>query len=300
MTRQNDQDVVTRRTFLVQLATVGAGAGMLSGCACMTSSGGGHGARSANHIGLQLYTVRDLMEKDFAGTLERVAQIGYTNMEFAGYFNHSPVQVRAMLDRLNLVSTSAHIGAQLMQKDAAAEIASAKTIGQEYITIPSYSYPKDARFDAWKKAAAEFNRWGAMCRDTGIKLAYHNHAPEFVAVAGGPTGYDVLLRETDASLVDFEMDIYWTRFADQDPMAWFAKFPGRFTMWHMKDLQVTNGTKGMAPVGSGTIDFKTILTHTTEAGLKHMFVEHDTAAAYPGGSLASIQASITNLRVMLA
>ena len=295
---QDEPRAVNRRTFILQVAAMGAGVGLLPACARMMSTGSD--AVSPNHIGLQLYTVRDLMEKDFDGTLERVAQIGYTNMEFAGYFNRTPAQVRAVLDRLKLVSKSSHIGAQLMQKDAAAEIASARTIGQEYITIPSYSYPKDAPIDTWKKAAAEFNKWGALCKDAGLKLAYHNHAPEFVSVAGGPTGYDVLLRETDPSLVDFEMDIYWTRFADQDPLAWFARYPGRFTMWHAKDLVITNGAKGMAPVGNGTIDFRSYFAHAKEAGLKHVFVEHDSAASYPGGSLASIQASFNNLKAMLA
>ncbi|MEO8622915.1 MAG: sugar phosphate isomerase/epimerase [bacterium] len=246
-------------------------------------------------IGLQLYTVRDLLEKDFEGTLGKVAQIGYTNMEFAGYYNHTPEQVRAILDRLRMVSKSAHIGAQLMRQDAAAQIRSAQVIGQEYITIPSYNWPRDGGIDAWKKGAAEFNQWGALCKNAGLRLAYHNHNAEFAKVEGGPTGIDVLLRETDPALVDFEMDLYWTAFADQDPLAWFAKYPGRFAMWHTKDLLITGGNKGMAPVGKGTLDFKNFFAHARESGMKYFFVEHDTAASYPGGSLASVEASYTYL-----
>jgi sugar phosphate isomerase/epimerase len=288
---------LNRRTFLFELGVIGVGASAMSACAGIFSRGGA--TSRANHIGLQLYTVRDLLEKDFEGTLERVAQIGYTNVEFAGYYNRTPDQVRALLDRLKLVSTSTHIGAQLMRQDAAAQIRSAKVIGQEYITIPSYPFGKGG-VDAWKQGAAEFNRWGALCRDAGLRLAYHNHSAEFAKLDGGPTGYDVLLRETDRALVDFELDLYWTVYAEQDPVALFARFPGRFAMWHVKDLQLTQGTKGMAPVGRGTLDFKNIFAHASESGMKHFFVEHDTAASFPGGSLASIEASYTNLRQILA
>ena len=296
--RQHDaQTELNRRTFLLELAAMGVGASAASACARVLARGGE--VSGANQIGLQLYTVRDLLEKDFEGTLERIAQIGYTNVEFAGYYNRTPEQVRAVLDRLRLVSASAHVGAPVMRQDSVSQIRTAKVIGQEYITIPSYPFAKDGGIDAWKLGAAEFNRWGAVCRDAGLRLAYHNHAAEFAKVDGGPTGYDVLMRETDPALVDFEMDLYWTAFADQDPIALFARYPGRFAMWHVKDLQVTQGAKAMAPVGRGTLDFKAMFTHAREAGMRHFFVEHDNAASIPGGSLASIQASYTYLRQML-
>ena len=300
MAKRDERKGVTRRTFLYDLAAIGVGAGMMSACSKAFAGGGSSATPGSKNIGLQLYTVRDQLDKDFDGTLAKVAAIGYTNMEFAGYYNHTPEQVRATLDRLGMVSRSSHIGANLMRQDAALQIRSAKIIGQEYITLPSYPFARDGGIDAWKKGAAEFNQWGAMCRDAGIRLAYHNHAPEFAKLEGGPTGYDVLMRETDPALVDFEMDLYWTAFADQDPIALFAKYPGRFAMWHVKDLQVTAGTKGMTPVGLGSLDFKNYFAHAKQAGLKHFFVEHDTAANYPGGSLASIQASYSNLHGMLA
>ena len=289
---------LNRRTFLMQLAAIGAGSSLMTGCARLLSAR--TAPAGANLIGLQLYTVRDLLEKDFDGTMERVAEIGYTNMEFAGYYNRTPEQVRALLDRLKMTSKSTHIGAQQMRQDAAAQIRSAQIIGQEYITIPSYNFPRDGGIDAWKKGAAEFNQWGAMCKNAGLKLGYHNHSAEFAKVEGGPTGLDVLLRETDPSLVDFEMDLYWTVFADQDPLAWFARYPGRFAMWHTKDLQVAAGAKGMTPVGRGTMDFKSYFAHASDSGMKYFFVEHDTAAAYPGGSLESIRASYTYLHQILS
>jgi sugar phosphate isomerase/epimerase len=292
----------SRRTFLLELAAIGVGTSALSSCTRAVARAGVRAAASSSptkQIGLQLYTVRDLLEKDFDGTLERVAQIGYTNLEFAGYYNRTPEQVRALLDRLKVVSTSSHVGAQLMRQDAAAQIRIAKIIGQQYITIPSYPFPSTGGANAWKQGAVEFNRWGALCRDAGLRLAYHNHNAEFAKVEGGPTGYDVLMREVDPALVDMELDLYWTAFADQDPLALFAKYPGRFAMWHVKDLLLTQGTKGMAPVGRGTLDFKAMFAKAREAGLKHFFVEHDNAASVPGGSLASIQTSFTYLKQML-
>jgi len=306
VSEHDEKRELSRRSFLFELAALTASGSLLASCAsagtgASTTSAatrtGASGATSPDMIGLQLYTVRDQLQTDFDGTLAKIAQIGYKNMEFAGYYDRTPEQVRATLDRLQLVSTSSHIGAPLMRQDAAAQIKSAKTIGQDYITIPSYNFGKDLA--GWRKGVAEFNQWGAMCRDAGIRLAYHNHAPEFAKVEGGPTGYDVLMRETDPALVDFEMDLYWTAFADQDPLALFAKYPGRFAMWHIKDMAVTGTQKGMTPVGKGSIDFKSIFAQARQSGMKYFFVEHDTAAQYPGGSLASAQASYEYLHQLL-
>jgi len=298
---------VSRRTFLFELAAMGVGTSVLASCARAAGGpatvGANAGVRAgaganANMIGLQMFTVRDQLQADFGRTVEQLAKIGYKNLEFAGYYNRTPEEVRALLDRVGVVSRSAHIGAPLMRQDAAAQIRSAKTIGQEYITLPSYNFGKEG-LAGWRKGVAEFNQWGAMCRDAGIKLAYHNHAAEFAPLEG-TTGYDVLLKEVDPQLVDFELDIYWARFADQDPLALFAKYPGRFTMWHAKDMAVTGTQKSMTPVGKGTIDYKTIFAHARESGMKYFFVEHDTAGQYPGGSLASVQASYEYLRTLLA
>ena len=288
---------VNRRRFLFEMAAIGLGTSAFAACASGARASGGSARDNTSLIGLQLYTVRDLLAKDFDGTLAQLASIGYKNMEFAGYYNRTPEQVRATLDKLGLISTSTHIGGNLMQQDAAAQIRSAKIIGQEYITLPSYNFGREGSA-GWKKAAAQFNQWGQMCRDAGLKLAYHNHAAEFAPLEG-TSGYAILLQELDPKLVDFELDLYWTVFADQKPLELFAKYPGRFAMWHVKDLLLNNGTKGMSPVGGGTIDFKTIFAHRKEAGLKHFFVEHDSAAQYPGGSLASVQASYTYLHQLL-
>ena len=308
MAEHDESRQVSRRTFLFELAAMGAGTSVLASCAKaaggMSTAAGAAGAMSnapganANMIGIQMYTVRDQLQADFDGTVEKIAKIGYRNLEFAGYYNRTPEQVRALLDRLQIVSRSSHIGAQLMRQDAAAQIKAAKTIGQDYITLPSFNFGKEGLV-GWRKAVAEFNQWGAMCRDAGLRLAYHNHNFEFASLEG-TTGYDVLVKETDPKLVDFELDLYWARFADQDPLALFAKYPGRFAMWHVKDMAITGTQKGMTPVGKGTIDFKSIFASARQSGMKYFFVEHDTAAQYPGGSLASAQASYEYLRQLLA
>ena len=302
MSEHDEKKELNRRTFLFQLAAMTASGSLLASCAragvgTSTAAAATRSATSPDFIGLQLYTVRDQLQADFEGTLARIAQIGYKNMEFAGYYNRTPEQVRATLDKLNLVSTSSHIGAPLLRQDAAGQIKAAKTIGQDYITIPSYQFGKDLA--GWRKGVAEFNQWGAMCRDAGLKLAYHNHNFEFAPLEG-TTGYEILQNEVDPKLLDFELDLYWARFADQDPLALFAKHPGRFAMWHVKDMVVTDDKKGMSPVGKGTIDFKSYFAHAQQSGLKHFFVEHDSASQYPGGSLASIEASYQYLHQLLA
>ena len=306
MAEHDETRQVSRRTFLFELAAMGVGTSVLASCAGSGSTAGvstaarastGAGA-NANMIGIQMYTVRDQLQADFEGTVTKIAQIGYRNLEFAGYYNRTPEQVRALLDKVGAVSRSSHIGAPLLRQDAAGQIKAAKTIGQEYITLPSYNFGNEG-LAGWRKGVAEFNQWGKMCQDAGLKLAYHNHNREFAPLEG-TSGYDVLVKETDPKLVDFELDLYWAKFADQDPLALFAKYPGRFAMWHVKDMAVTGTQKGMTPVGKGTIDFKSIFAKAGQSGMKYFFVEHDTAANYPGGSLASVQASFSNLHGMLA
>jgi sugar phosphate isomerase/epimerase len=249
---------------------------------------------------VQLYSVRDLLQRDFEGTIEQVARIGYREVEFAGYYNRTPEQVRALLDRLALRSPSSHIGANLLRRDMAAQVALAKTIGHRYITLPSYSISRTGTpLDGWKAAAAEFNQWGAACRDAGLRFAFHNHSAEFQPIEGARSGMHVLLAETDPALVDFQLDIFWAVAAGQDAISLFAEHPGRFTMWHVKDMLDPLGAKTMKPVGQGVIDFGRIFARARDSGMRNFFVEDDNAAAN-GGSIASIQASFDHLSRLLA
>ncbi len=224
--------------------------------------------------GIQLYTVRASMAMDVPGTLRAIAGIGYKEVEFAGYGDHSPGQVRRLLDDLELKSPSAHVDAVTIRDDPWSLIEPAVAIGNDYLTI-AWLEPDDRQSpDDYKRWAETFNRAGEMCRDNGIRLAYHNHDFEFLSL-DGQVPFDILLSETDPALVDFEMDMFWVRKGGQDIVAILNKAPGRFTMAHIKDM---DDQGNMTEVGSGNIDFESILGNEAAVGLRHLFVEHDQPA----------------------
>ncbi len=223
-------------------------------------------------VGLQLYTVRDQMKADFEGTLARVAEIGYKEVEFAGYFDHSPADVRAILARHGLSAPSTHIG-DISPEAWKASLDAAHTIGHEYIVVPWIPQEKRMTLDGWKQVAGDFNRAAAAARDAGIQFAYHNHDFEFPKV-DGQVPYDVLLQNTDPKLVQLEIDLYWITKAGQDPLEYFARWPGRVPLVHVKDSAGVPENK-MVDVGQGKIDWKRIFAKRDQAGIKHFFVEHD-------------------------
>ena len=289
------------------------GLGALAACATSSAAAGASSAGTATGavaagattgakirpIGVQLYTVRDEMQKDVAATLARVAQIGYTEVEFAGYFDKTPTEIRAILDRNGLTAPSAHIPLQMLQGNLAGVIDAAKTIGHQYVICPWLDpSQRGSTADAWRSFARTLNDIGRNVQQAGLQFGYHNHDFEFSSVGGTMLPFEILASETDPSLVKFEMDLYWATKAGQDPLSWFAKYPGRFPLVHVKDAK--GADKAMAPVGGGNIDWRRIFTQRTQAGIQHYFVEHDNAADFPGGSFASITASyqyLSNLTV---
>ena len=246
-------------------------------------------ASKIERVGLQLYTVRHEMEKDVEGTIARVAASGYREVEFAGYFKKTPAEIRAMLDRHGLTSPSAHIGSS--EPDAWSQaLDAAHVIGHQYVVVPFIPAEKRTGIDGFKKIAADFNKAAEHARAAGLQFAYHNHDFEFAAV-DGKLPYDVLLAETDPKLVQMEMDLYWITKGGQDPLAYFARWPGRFPMVHVKDSMGPPDNK-MADVGAGTINWKHIFAQQSQAGIKHFFVEHDQ----PADAFASIKASCDYLK----
>jgi len=249
-------------------------------------------------IGLQLYTVRDLMKQDFDGTLAKVAAIGYKEVEFAGYFDHSPKDVRAAVDRRGLTAPSAHIDYKSLGEKFPEVIEAAKVVGHEYLVNPWIDEEIRKQPDGWKHAAETFNRAGEACKKAGIQFAYHNHWFEFLPV-NGKLPYDLLLTECDPNLVKMELDLCWITVGGQDPLKYFDRYPGRFPLVHVKDVKrvppVTAGgaqdfgssMKDMTEVGSGIIDWKKIFAQSDKAGIKHYFVEHDN----PKKPLESIKKS---------
>jgi sugar phosphate isomerase/epimerase len=253
-------------------------------------------------IGLQLYTLRNEMGKDAKGTLAKVAAQGYKTVETFGYgngkwFGMNAAELRAELKSHGLITPSGHtFPANVFLQSGWEEkwkpaVADAKAVGQEYIVIPWMEEQFRSDINNFKKMAAVLNMAAEICKQTGIKLAYHNHDFEFAPLAG-TNGFDVLLKETDPKLVFFEMDIYWVSKAGKDPLAFFSKYPGRFAMWHVKDMDNTP-QKNFTEVGSGVINYKKIFTHAKQSGMKYFFVEQDQC---PGAPLDSTAKSIAYLK----
>ncbi len=244
--------------------------------------------RKLDRIGLQLYTVRHQMEKDLEGTIARVAATGYREVEFAGYFGKSPRDVRALLDHHGLSSPSSHVSLAPDQWRAALD--AAPVVGHRYLVIAWIPAEERHTLDDYKRWAERLNRAATEAKAAGLQFAYHNHDFEFVPL-DGKLPYDVLLTETDPKLVQLEMDLYWIVKGGQDPLAYFARWPGRFPMVHVKDSAGPPDHK-MAAVGAGKIDFRKIFVQSDQAGIRHYFVEHDN----PDDPFASIRASYDYLQ----
>ena len=308
--KDDTQNGTDRRSFLK--TAVGIGVALLaSRIAPAMASGMRIGW--ADQVGVQLYTLRDRMEDDFEGTIERVAEIGYDEVEFAGYFDRSPEDVRALLDRLDLTSPSTHVGLEALREDLDGTLDSAATIGHTYVTIPSLpgAYGGQFQEDDWRGFAEEFNRIGAAADERDLKLAYHNHAFEFAPAGDDAMGYDVLVTETDPDLVAFELDLFWAVLAGQDPIKLFERYPGRFALWHVKDLKNIESTRAaaaggregrrtvmqnMTAVGEGEINFADIFDRAETSGLEHYFVENDA----PDDSVKNVETSFANLMTLLS
>ena len=271
-----------RREFVQTMA----GAGLAIAC---TGSSRAPRAARLDKVGIQLYTVRDQMKADFEGTLAHIAEIGYKEVEFAGYFDHAAADVKAILNRHGLAAPSTHVAFENDEKWKAA-LDTAKTIGHEYIVMPWIPQERRKTLDDWKNFAQVFNHAAQMAHDAGIQFAYHNHDFEFPKM-DGQVPYDVLLQNTDPKLVQLEIDLYWITKAGQDPLAYFARWPGRVPLVHVKDSAGPPEHK-MVDVGQGKIDWKRIFAKRDQAGIKHAFVEHDQ----PPQPFADIAVSCTYLK----
>jgi sugar phosphate isomerase/epimerase len=246
-------------------------------------------------VGIQLYTVGADMEKDPAGTLKKLATIGYNEVETAGFGKLSAEQFRGLVDDAGLRVPSAHL--LFGMADTGKLLDDAKTLGAHY-AVSSILAPRtpeggvqgvlrllnEMSVDDFKLAAAKANEIGQRAKAAGLQYAYHNHNFEFRDLGGGQRGYDILLRETDPALVKFEADCGWMRVAGADPIAYLTKDPGRFVMLHIKDFKdvVKPVTTLMAPdapkpteLGRGSIDIKSVVRAGRKAGIRHMFVEQE-------------------------
>lgn len=331
------EDDMGRRAFVRSVVGI-AGAMMAGGCA---RAGGAHDpgytlGRSPSewrdHMGLQLFTVRDQIEKDFEGTLAQVAAAGYKEVEPTSYAGRTPAQVRAVLDRNGLVAPSTHV-ALVPGPELERQLAGYQEMGHRWAAAraaggfggrppgapgaapagppPARSGPPPQTLDSMKRQAALYNEVGAAGKPYGVKVLIHNHTNEFQPLPDSALlPYEVLFRETDPQLVDFELDIGWARVAGQDPLVLFEQHRHRFPLWHVKDMAdlatVTalptqperQRAAKIVPVGTGDISYRPVFEHAADAGLQHFYVEQDTAPNT--GSIEAIRLSAENLRKALS
>ncbi len=260
--------------------------------------------------GLQLYTLGDMMTKDAKGTLEKLAAIGYKEVESAGsqkgnFYGYKPKELAAMIKAAGMTWRSAHVGGAAYSKEGLMKMAknaedsarmdkiwdrmkdmpkslnlkenhqeladAAAEGGIGYLVCSSIPV---STLDELKSAVDVFNKAGEACKKAGVQFAYHNHTSEFDEVEGHRP-FDYILTNTDKNLVKMELDLAWATKAKQDPVALFKMHPGRFPLWHVKDLDKT--TMNPAEVGTGVVDFKHVFENAKESGMQYYFVEQDGA-----------------------
>lgn len=229
-------------------------------------------------IGLQLYSVRELLPKDFDGTLAKVHAAGYTEVEAAGYYGRTAAQFRRAMDKAGLRCVSTHHGMSDLRPKLDEIIEYDKALGVQYLICPSPTRRNPAQegelnLDDWRWVAGELNRIGEKVRAAGMIFGYHNHGPEFGS-ENGVVFYDELLRLTDPKLVVFEMDCGWVAAAGRNPLDYLTKMPERFPLLHVKDMvREPNGNYHSTVLGRGTVDYRPILRAAT--ALKHYFIEQE-------------------------
>ena len=241
-------------------------------------------------IALQLYTVRDETGKDFIGTLEKVAAMGYKGVEFAGFGDIPAKRMKETLDRLGLKAAGSHTGIDLLKDKLDEVIEYNLEIGNKYVICPWAPFKTK---EDYVDAARLFNEIGAKCKARGIQLAYHNHDFEFVAF-DGVYGLDILYSGTSSENLVVELDTCWVFFAGVDPVEYIGKYKGRIPLVHLKDLK-TKDRNDMIELGDGMIDIEAIARAAEAAGSEWLVVEMDTC---PRPTLESARICIENLKKM--
>lgn len=265
-----------RRSFLKVSAALGSGYLLMQATGCHASS---KMSGKDKPFGLQLYTLRDDMAKDPKGTLKKVSEFGYKQIEsFEGangmFFGMTNKEFKKYMDDLGMTIVNSHCN---INKDFEKKVDEAAEIGMKYLTCPSNGDQKTA--EGYKKAAALFNEKGAICKKAGLRFAYHNHEYEFKKVDNA-FPLELMIQNTNKDLVDFEMDIYWVVTAGEDPIAWMNKYPSRFKLYHVKDRKkdIPNTTRAaFTTLGDGKIDFFSIARLAEKNGDPYFLVEQDQA-----------------------
>jgi len=268
--------MTSRRDFLKSSALITAGAIV----APSVISCGGGGAKGKKEIGIQIYTIREQLAADLEGSMKRLAEIGYNSIEAAGFANaggsyqfygKSPKEYSKMLSDLGMKLMSSHTTFEMETADAVC--AAHAEAGCKYVVYPFLPEQLRQNIDGYKATGEMLTKMGAAAKKNGLQFAYHNHAFEYTEMEG-QIPMEVMMANSDADLVKYELDIYWIEKAGKDAVAYFDKYPGRFELWHVKDMDTTE-EKFFAPVGTGSINWEKIFAAKEKAGMKHWFVEQD-------------------------
>jgi len=236
-------------------------------------------------IGIQLYSVWKEAEKDFLGTIQKVASLGYEGIQFAGFYNTPSDAVKQLLAEKEMVVAGAHVGIQqLLHDELEKTFEYHQAIGNNLIICPSLPREMRETADDYKKTAETLNQIGEACKKAGFVFGYHNHDFEF-ATFGDETGFDLLFKETAPDLVKMELDCYWARFAGYNPLEIIRTYKERVVSLHMKDMKFANGKKMGTEIGKGQLDFDSLIKTGEEFGIEWFTVEQEEFEGDPFESL---------------
>lgn len=256
-----------RRKFIKTTAAASAAMAIMPSFAC---------SETDPKTGLILYTVRGEMNTDALGTLDKIAEIGYNWLEAASYsdgkfYGMKPAEFRRVIGERGMELISSHNG--LSPENLDEVVGAAAEAGLKYLVMPSLPGKWMRSLDAYREAADFMNKAGIKCKDAGMKLGFHNHHGEFIPI-DDQIPYDILVENTDPDLVCFQVDLAWIQKGEQSAVDYFKKYPGRFELWHIKDL---SDDLRDATLGEGNVDFVPIFEQSKLAGMKYFFVEQDSS-----------------------
>jgi sugar phosphate isomerase/epimerase len=287
-----EETMTSRRAFLGSvgltiLGTKAARAGATLDWAATPAPA--HHRSFSGPFGIQLYSLRHQLGKDVPGTLKYIRESGYTDVETAGFYGMSPADFKKELDKAGLKCTAMHAGDDNRFRDKLDEIiAEAKVFKPDYVNSPWVQEPHRKDAEGCKRVAADFNEWGKKLQAAGFRFAFHNHDAEFRPM-GNTTAMDIFIQETDPSLVDFQLDLFYAKKVGLVPAEYLRKYAGRFKLVHMKDISKSTPTgfeeapdDSNVPLGEGQIDWPKTLAAAAETGVKYYYVEDESETAPEG------------------
>ncbi len=249
------------------------------------SCGISNSLKKDHRLAIQLYTIREAISKNLEEAFEKLAALGFKDLEIYGYdgafFGKNKKEFLSILNNTGLKIISSHHKSGVLENEKGTllnnwekSVEDLQFIGTKYM-VCSYLIPEERTNENYRKLPDILNKSGEITKKSGIEFAYHNHDFEFEKLGDNKLIYDFILDNTSPDLVKMELDLYWITKAGFDPLSYFEKFPGRFPLWHVKDLQ--KDTKNFTEIGNGIIDFKKLFEAREKAGLKYWFVEQDSS-----------------------